>query len=105
MHTPEKVVDCFHAYCDACIRTFALQKNIDTNTFQLLQCLFCSHSQSKTFSFIPPTAGVRILTVDGGGVRGIIPLTILKALEADLAYLGCPLQSHFDFVAGTSSGE
>ncbi|KIW00820.1 hypothetical protein, variant [Verruconis gallopava] len=104
MRKPEKVLECFHAYCDTCIQTFGLCTNHDTNTYQLPRCLLCENARSTSFRFIPPTAGVRVLGLDGGGVRGIIPLTILRGLEADLAYLGCPLQDHFDFVAGTSSG-
>jgi uncharacterized protein len=43
----------------------------------------------------------RILTIDGGGVRGVIPATLLAALEA---WTGRPTREHFDFVAGTSTG-
>ena len=43
----------------------------------------------------------RILTIDGGGVRGVIPATILAALERAT---GRPTGEHFDFVAGTSTG-
>jgi patatin-like phospholipase/acyl hydrolase len=50
-------------------------------------------------------AGVRILSLDSGGVHGIITLTILERLESNLAYLGYPLRNHFDFIARTSSGK
>ena len=43
----------------------------------------------------------RILTIDGGGVRGIIPATLLARLEATT---GRPTRDSFDFVAGTSTG-
>lgn len=105
LRTPEKVLDCGHAYCDTCIRTFGTRSASEQYVYMLPQCLLCSRPHlSHTFSFTPPTAGVRILTIDGGGVRGIIPLTVLRQLEADLEYLGCPLRDHFDFVVGTSSG-
>lgn len=43
----------------------------------------------------------RILSIDGGGVRGVIPATVLAALEAQT---GRPARETFDFVAGTSTG-
>lgn len=47
-----------------------------------------------------------ILSIDGGGIRGIIPAIILARLAQDLKGLGDdrPLYSHFDLVAGTSTG-
>jgi hypothetical protein len=53
---------------------------------------------------MPPTAGVRALSLDGGGVKGIIPLVVLQSLEKELMFLDVPLHEHFDFVAGTSAG-
>ncbi|KAH6971300.1 hypothetical protein EDB80DRAFT_870901 [Ilyonectria destructans] len=41
----------------------------------------------------PPTAGVGVLCIDGGGVRGIIPTTILELLE----------EEHFQLCAGAPS--
>lgn len=43
----------------------------------------------------------RILSIDGGGIRGVIPATILAALEEKL---GGPLARHFHVLAGTSTG-
>jgi hypothetical protein len=43
----------------------------------------------------------RILTIDGGGVRGIIPLACLVRLESKE---GKPSREIFDMVAGTSTG-
>lgn len=43
----------------------------------------------------------RILAIDGGGVRGIIPALALEALENTT---GRPARDSFDFLAGTSTG-
>ncbi|HEX2141189.1 MAG TPA: patatin-like phospholipase family protein [Candidatus Limnocylindria bacterium] len=43
----------------------------------------------------------RILSIDGGGVRGVIPAVLLDALERST---GAPAREQFDFVAGTSTG-
>lgn len=43
----------------------------------------------------------RMLTIDGGGVRGIIPAVLLAALERST---GKPTRETFDFIAGTSTG-
>ena len=51
----------------------------------------------------PPTAGVRILCIDGGGIRGVIPLEFLGLLQGDIGP-ECPIQDFFDMAFGTSSG-
>jgi predicted acylesterase/phospholipase RssA len=43
----------------------------------------------------------RILSIDGGGVRGVIPAAALVALERSM---GGRVRDHVDFVAGTSTG-
>ena len=43
----------------------------------------------------------RILAIDGGGVRGVIPAVALAELERSV---GGRVRDHFDFVAGTSTG-
>lgn len=43
----------------------------------------------------------RILSIDGGGVRGVIPAVLLAKLES---ITGKPTRESFDFVAGTSTG-
>ncbi|XP_015698321.1 patatin-like protein 1 [Oryza brachyantha] len=50
---------------------------------------------------------VTVLTIDGGGIRGIIPGTVLQFLESELQKLDGPdarLADYFDYVAGTSTG-
>jgi patatin-like phospholipase/acyl hydrolase len=44
---------------------------------------------------------VRVLGIDGGGIRGIIPATVLARIES---LTGKPVAELFDLVAGTSTG-
>ena len=43
----------------------------------------------------------RILTIDGGGIRGTFPAAFLANIEQDL---GQPIGRYFDLIAGTSTG-
>lgn len=45
----------------------------------------------------------KILSIDGGGIKGILPATILKEIEAELCQ-GKPINTYFDMFAGTSTG-
>ncbi|OEL24100.1 Patatin-like protein 1 [Dichanthelium oligosanthes] len=56
---------------------------------------------------VVPGQRVTLLTIDGGGIRGLIPGTILAFLEARLQELDGPearLADYFDCIAGTSTG-
>ena len=43
----------------------------------------------------------RILTIDGGGIKGVFPAAFLATLEDEL---GGPVADYFDLIAGTSTG-
>ena len=51
---------------------------------------------------------IRILSLDGGGIRGIIPATIIQYIEKKLQEIsGNPnarIADYFDFISGTSTG-
>ncbi len=50
---------------------------------------------------IRPRDRFQVLSLDGGGVRGIFSAALLAGLEKDL---GRPVLDHFDLVVGTSTG-
>jgi uncharacterized protein len=43
----------------------------------------------------------RVLSLDGGGIRGVFPAAFLARLEEHLEY---PIGRYFDLIAGTSTG-
>jgi len=51
----------------------------------------------------PEDRDLRILSIDGGGIKGIFPAAILAELEE--TYLGGePIGEYFDYICGTSTG-
>ncbi|XP_077213156.1 patatin-like protein 2 isoform X2 [Tasmannia lanceolata] len=57
----------------------------------------------------PPTYGnlITILSIDGGGIRGVIPATIISFLESQLQKLdgeNARIADYFDVIGGTSTG-
>jgi uncharacterized protein len=43
----------------------------------------------------------RILSIDGGGIKGALPASFLATIEKTT---GEPIVDHFDLIAGTSTG-
>ncbi|KAF1363092.1 FabD/lysophospholipase-like protein, partial [Lizonia empirigonia] len=102
---PEKVVACGHALCDSCVKIYGVRSRTEKNSYKLSECPICGiDHQEVVFRFVPPTAGIRRLSVDGGGVKGIIPLVFLQHIDTLLKPLGLPVQDYFDMVCGTSAG-
>ncbi|XP_004310193.1 PREDICTED: patatin-like protein 2 [Fragaria vesca subsp. vesca] len=65
--------------------------------------------RTSSFAMQPPTFGnlITVLSIDGGGIRGIIPGTILAFLESELQMLdgeNARLADYFDVISGTSTG-
>ncbi|WP_181347846.1 CBASS cGAMP-activated phospholipase [Thalassobacillus sp. CUG 92003] len=44
---------------------------------------------------------MKMLCIDGGGIRGVMPIAILQAMEKEF---GRPISEQFDVIAGTSTG-
>ncbi|VAI84274.1 unnamed protein product [Triticum turgidum subsp. durum] len=65
----------------------------------------CSQAD-PTLTCPPPSQGrlITVLSIDGGGIRGLIPSTILACLESKLQELDGPdarIADYFDVIAGT----
>ncbi|KAK5699335.1 hypothetical protein LTR17_023332 [Elasticomyces elasticus] len=103
LRRPEHVLKCRHAICDHCARTFGEPRATEEYTYIFRVCVACGAGTDLLVRLKPPTAGIRILSVDGGGVRGIVPLEFLHLLQRSLGS-SCRLQDLFDLALGTSAG-
>jgi hypothetical protein len=105
---PERGLPCGHTLCEKCIEIFGRKVDHYQNIFLLSACPLCGMDAGGFIANMkPPTAGVRLLSVDGGGIRGVIPLQALSSLERTinrLTGISGPIQEHFDLAIGTSSG-
>uniref|UniRef100_A0A166AZR0 Patatin n=1 Tax=Daucus carota subsp. sativus TaxID=79200 RepID=A0A166AZR0_DAUCS len=75
----------------------------------LLLALASAHECATKPPAVRTTKGntVTVLSIDGGGIRGIIPGTILAFLESKLQELDGPdarVADYFDVISGTSTG-
>jgi hypothetical protein len=100
---PENTLSCRHSLCDTCTIIHGDTEVNDPWKFILPTCPLCSLPNLIEFRLKPYTAGVRCLSLDGGGSQGIISCCFLKHLHTILA-LPVPIQEHFDIAVGTSSG-
>lgn len=101
--SPQHAHTCGHTVCDECVRRHGRPISGLYYSFRLQSCLVCCSSEPLTVRQVPPSAGHRVLTLDGGGVGGCISLEALAALQDRLG-LPYPLQDEFDLAIGTSSG-
>ena len=100
---PEHVLTCGHGICETCIHTFGHAEAAVEYSYRIGACLLCG-SGTLRVTLKPSTAGVRLLSIDGGGVRGVIPLEFLVLLQNELGS-ACKVQDLFDLAFGTSSGK
>ncbi|ERF68658.1 hypothetical protein EPUS_05719 [Endocarpon pusillum Z07020] len=99
---PEHVLSCDHSVCEKCVRIFGIGVSGSEQRFMLTGCILCQNLGSLSVSLKPPTAGVRIMSIDGGGTRGVLPLQHMLLLQEAVG--DCPLNDLFDLAVGTSSG-
>jgi hypothetical protein len=93
---------CGHILCRKCVRRFG--KESDNWTFDIPACFLCGlETPGIRIKEKPPTATINLLSIDGGGARGIIPLVFLQVLEEKIG-LQYPVQQNFHYIIATSSG-
>ncbi|KAI0474210.1 hypothetical protein F4859DRAFT_521928 [Xylaria cf. heliscus] len=99
----EHPLPCGHVLCTECIHTYGYA--MDANWIELPECPFaCRGNRRATPCVIhmkPKLAGIRVVTLDGGGIRGIVELEVLRQIETELG--GVPIQCFIDLIVGTRS--
>jgi hypothetical protein len=101
----ETNLPCGHGVCENCVRIFGTPDKNDRWAFCIRRCFLCDMAlRDVTVKIKPDTAGVNVLTIDGGGIKGVVPLPFLQILQ-DRTGLQIPVQDYFDVGFGTSSGK
>ncbi|KAI9759344.1 MAG: hypothetical protein M4579_002402 [Chaenotheca gracillima] len=105
MSPPEHLLPCGHVLCTPCLKAYGIvRKKVEV---ELRACPLHKAQTDWMVPWIvtlkPSTAGVRILTLDGGGIKGLMQLEVLKRLEHTLGG-NIPIQAFFDLIVGTGSG-
>ncbi|KAF1996801.1 hypothetical protein P154DRAFT_565860 [Amniculicola lignicola CBS 123094] len=103
----EHPLPCGHVLCTPCIKGYGQPHRELSASYEMSSCpLHEIHTVFKApwqVYFKPPLAGVRVLSLDGGGMRGIIILEVLRQVQAELGGR-IPVQDFFDLIVGTSTG-
>ncbi|CAI7652244.1 unnamed protein product [Penicillium manginii] len=108
---PEYILPCDHSLCHECVSLFDESDHKYPTVSIIERCPFCprplasqhSSMSHQEIAIFPKLAGVRILSLDGGGVRGIVELETLRRLEWHIG-LDLPIGNFFDLIVGTSAG-
>ena len=99
---------CMHLVCENCVELFA-HRDSETH-FRIRCCFFCGMEMPEdvVVKIHPPTKGVGVVCVDGGGTRGVIPIRAMQRIEAsirDLIGAHLPFQTLFRMGFGVSIGK
>ncbi|KAL1885228.1 hypothetical protein Plec18167_001885 [Paecilomyces lecythidis] len=100
---PENPQSCGHTICDTCVEIFGKSSPHAESEYIISDCMLCDSSKGLTVRLKPPTAAARILSIDGGGLRAVIPLENLEILQEAIGP-DLSLVDLFDLSVGTSSG-
>ena len=76
---PKYILSCEHSLCEICIQIFEDKRSFAECQFHLQACVLCA-VENITVILKPPTAGIKILTIDGKGIREVISLKFLEML-------------------------
>ncbi|CDM32691.1 Acyl transferase/acyl hydrolase/lysophospholipase [Penicillium roqueforti FM164] len=97
--SPEYILPCKHTIYNTCVVIFGKPSRLREYHFEVTQCPICKERSDVTVRQLPPTKPPVILTLDSGGVRGLIQLGLLQVLESRI---GIPIVSLPDLCIGTS---
>lgn len=100
--SPEHVLPCGHSICDICVKIFGEVSMSAEEEYIVTGCTLCGAEKSLTVRMKPATCAARVLSIDGGGPRGVIPLENLEILQGFLGDV--PLCDMIDLTVGCSSG-
>lgn len=99
---PECALPCGHVLCLPCMELYGTRTS--RTCIEISRCPLHAGDVIAEPPWMvavkPARAGVRLLCLDGGGVRGIAQLHVLREIEMVLGP-GLPIQLFFDLMVGT----
>ncbi|KAG6355196.1 hypothetical protein INS49_004277 [Diaporthe citri] len=102
---PECALPCGHVLCLPCMELYGTRTS--RTCIEISRCpLHVGDVIAEPPWMVavkPARAGVRVLCLDGGGIRGITQLRVLREVERVLGP-GLPIQLFFDLMVGTNTG-
>lgn len=129
---PDHILPCGHGFCEECVKDFGTISLQQPYHYKFVECILCGTTEGQWLEQLQPSAalasselsqqppnpqpsvpqvvrlnprcsGVRVLTLDGGGIKGIVELAILEIIEQRVG-LKVPIRDLFDLIVGTSTG-
>jgi hypothetical protein len=101
--SPEHILSCGHSICDQCTQIYGKASLGKEEEYIVPHCILCGAAKDLIVQLKPPTSAPRVVSIDGGGPRGIIPLENLDILQGLLGS-DLPLCDMIDLTVGCSSG-
>ncbi|KAI0005731.1 FabD/lysophospholipase-like protein [Xylariaceae sp. FL0662B] len=102
---PECALPCGHVLCLPCIEIYGSRTS--KTTIEISRCPLHVRDIIASPPWVimtkPRYAGTRVLSLDGGGIRGIVQLQVLRELEKVLGP-DLPIQLFFDLIVGSNTG-
>jgi hypothetical protein len=101
---PQYELQCGHIFCENCVQVFGNSSIDDPWVFRILHCFLCHQLMARPVSvrMHPPTAGAEVLCIDGGGIKGVVPLRLMKRIQSQIG-LPIPIQRLIKVAVGVSS--
>lgn len=86
---PEKVLNYSYILYNIYIKIYGRRSSLIKYNYYLLSYILCtSPYRVFNFQFMPPSTNIRILSIDGGGIRGVISLIFLIHIKQALFNFG-----------------
>ena len=99
---PEITLSCGHAICEVCVRNIGHEMSAFDSQYRIDACMLC-RTGKLLVGLRPLTAGLRLLSMDGGGTLGVIAMGFMNVMQGTLGDIW-RIQDLFDVAYGTSVG-
>lgn len=101
---PQLALPCGHVLCEQCARAFGRRGELSLS----IECCPLHRADSRwekptKLKLKPPEAGACTLSLDDGGVRGVVQLEMLREIELALGN-HVPVHKFFDLIVGAGTG-